>query len=404
MHLKIRGFDRLKHMRGALPDPTPASSAPPVPSRPTRRRCNLPARILGSLAAIVLLSSAAAAQDSFDVRLAKAKGTLEKMGEKPGAVTSKYYHILFVGRRDFAEDRQKILHETRINLLNFVRKLDLKVDPDHEKLLVILLDTEKQMQEFTRRVGGGGLTSDVAGYYTHDQNWAVFYNQRKDTELIAWEKWLTDMADQLVKMPGGSHDKVVVNMPSGQVTLTKKELARQMTEYWKKIHDSIADWNTTVTQHEGAHQLAFNVGIQHRESDYPFWVSEGLACMFETPPKDGQSVRGAGLTNKSRLTAYRKLQKDGRTLGLKKLMLVAGGLQPGSADTLYPESWAAFTFLFQKHPKELSAYLAHLAEAPPTETPKGAKPPDPVKEFEQFFKNSVEELEKEQDAFIAKMK
>ncbi|MCH7872325.1 MAG: DUF1570 domain-containing protein [Planctomycetes bacterium] len=340
--------------------------------------------------------------ESFEQRLTHAQSVLRAMGEQPAAIKSVNYHVLYVCRRAFAEQRKTILEATRRNFLGFMRRLKVKINPKHEKLLVIVLDTQEQMIEFSRRTSAdGNINRTVAGYYSDERNWAVFYNQRKGSDLIAWEKWLKNMAKQLVTIPGGPQTEINVASPKGWLTLTKKQLANQMKKKWKSVVREVNGYNAVVTQHEGAHQLAFNVGVQTPGRAYPFWVSEGLACLFEVPPKKGKIGRGAGRVNQLRLAGYRKLQKKSQTLGIAGLIGLKANDRIASVDALYSESWAVFAFLFHRHSKELSGYLNHLAERPAREENKLF---DELAEFQQFFDQPAAKWQAELHTYVKRLK
>ncbi|TWT45979.1 hypothetical protein RAS1_24160 [Phycisphaerae bacterium RAS1] len=323
------------------------------------------------------------------------------MGLSPAAIRSVNYHVLYVGRQEFAEQRKVILEATRRNFLGFMRRLEIPVNAKHDKLLVILLDSEEQMQEFTRRADGGGLGGGVAGYYSPRHNWAVFFNQRKDAEVLAWEQWLSDMARDLQSIPGGPQTKVEVTTPRGRMTLSKAEIQRQMQVEWQRVMTSVESFNTVVTQHEGAHQVAFNVGVQQRGAAYPFWVSEGLACLFEVPPEKGRTAQGAALVNRDRLEAYRKLRGTPAMPSFETFVGLQANERVASADAAYSQSWALFAFTFHRHPKELSAYMKALAQrvddADKTKY-------DEKAEFERYFKESTGELEKQFEKYVAGLK
>lgn len=365
---------------------------------------NMPSRRRLSFIPIALLAApmiARAAGDEFEAQLTKATAILNQMQLKPAAIRSVNYHVLYVGRAEFAEQRKVILEATRRNFLGFMRRLDIPVRQKHARLLVVLLDTEEQFQDFTRRADGAALDGGVAGYYSPRHNWAVFFNQRKDAELRAWEKWLTDMARDLQAIPGGPQSKVQITTPDGPRVMTKSEIQRQMQAEWQRVMASVESFNTVVTQHEGAHQIAFNVGVQQRGAPYPFWVSEGLACLFEVPPEKGRVAQGAALVNRDRLEAYRKLRGTPAMPSFETFVGLNAHERVASPDAAYSQSWALFAFAFHRHPKELSAYMIALAQRVDDG---GNTTYDEKAEFERYFKQSAAQIEKPFEKYIAALK
>jgi len=111
--------------------------------------------------------------------------------------------------------------------------------------------------------------------------------------------------------------------------------------------------------HEMAHQLAYNRGLQTRGVMYPLWVSEGLATFFE-----GSALAGADpRSNPGRKRRLAELGVKKTLLPLRELSILAGpgALEPSPAD-VYAQCWGLMTFLLQRHPDKLSAYLADLAQ------------------------------------------
>jgi hypothetical protein len=176
----------------------------------------------------------------------------------------------------------------------------------------------------------------------------------------------------------------------------------ELAARWRDVAAAVAEINASVTQHEGVHQLAFNVGVQRRGAAYPFWISEGSACQFEVPPsRKGRRRMGAARVNGLRLAKYRELQEAGQTLGLRKLLSMRLGDPVESVEAMYAESWAAFAFVFHRYPKELSKYLRHLMSRG---AGAGDAPIDEVETFARFFDRPVTDLQEEWDAYIATLK
>ncbi|MHC5109643.1 MAG: DUF1570 domain-containing protein [Planctomycetota bacterium] len=357
-----------------------------------------------ALTAIFTMIPVAAFGQDFEARRVEAGLVLDLMDVDYDSVESRHYHVLFVGKRSFAEERKSILEATRQNFIGFMRRLNLTVTPHEGKLLVILLDTQKQMRQFDKLSNGGDarISDWVAGYYDPQHNWAVFYNQRKGQQIKSLEKRLNRIARQLIQSEGGPDVVLRIQTENGPVNMSKRQIAQQLEAEWANVLAQMMEYNTMVTQHEGAHQIAYNVGIQNRDTDYPFWVSEGLACVFEVPPsRNRKSIRGAGKTNADRLNAYRNLLDNGKNEGLERMIAFR---RPGKGDdvhALYAESWAMFAFFFHRHAGELSAYMDHLAGRRRVGSDGWE---DEVKEFRRFFKHPLPALQREFDQYIRRLK
>src|SRR5688500_3134946 len=55
----------------------------------------------------------------------------------------------------------------------------------------------------------------------------------------------------------------------------------RITRFDRRIGELAGHVTGDVTRHEVTHQLFFNSGVQKRGRGYPFWLSEGLAGLFE---------------------------------------------------------------------------------------------------------------------------
>lgn len=336
------------------------------------------------------------AQADVKARLHEAESILTEMSLEFGRLESNFYYVLYVGRRDFALERQRILVKTRQNFLGFTRRLKLDINHRHEKLLVILLDDQRQMKQFASRCGGDSqeLADWVAGYYSPERNWAVFYNQRSGEGLKNAERELNRMAQRLINLEGGPDVIVRVQTPNGVVSKSKRQVAREIEAEWARLVAETMQFNTVVTQHEGAHQLAYNVGVQQRNVRYPFWLSEGLACVFESPP-DERQAQGAGRLNTDRLLAYRAIVERSTDLGLQELISLSHPGPHHDVSGLYAESWAVFSFFFKRYPTQLAAYMRHLAERT-----RQAEPESEADVLASFMKKPVPVLQREFTRYI----
>lgn len=392
--------------RRSVPMPETLCSHPERHEQRPRRAASIFFPVVGPLLGFSLVlgpgTAALAAPNAtpaFEARVNQAQAILEEMGVAYASISSRHYRLLFAGKREFAVQRKVILEATRRNFLGFVRRLHLPINADHEMLLVILLDNERQMQGFYRRASGGEqrLAEWVAGYYDSGHNWSVFYNQRNGKELEQTEQYLNRMAQRLLSIPGGPDTIIQIDLPSGPVDKSKRSLAREMESEWARVIREVARFNTVVTQHEGAHQIAYNTGVQDPNAAYPFWLSEGLACVFEVPPQRKGRRQGAARINGDRLAVFSQLLKEHRNLGIEAMVASGQASPPISIRAAYAESWAMFAFLFNRHADELAEYMQFLVGHPANRVERKGRE---VAVFRRFFKTPLPELQKRFDAYI----
>ena len=124
-----------------------------------------------------------------------------------------------------------------------------------------------------------------------------------------------------------------------------------------------------VLTHELAHQLSFSSGLQKAGVMYPLWVSEGLATHFEKC-----ALAGIGIdANTARRQRLVELAQMDRLLELEDLAVLGGPAalaasdaaepQPSPVD-VYAQCWGLFSFLLERYPRQLSAYLTDLGRMP----------------------------------------
>lgn len=295
---------------------------------------------------------------------ARAEAVLKKFDLPFKRLTSVHYDVVYVGSMQFAADRRVALEATYRNVTGFFRRLGIPLGADTGRLTVVVLETREQMEQFFKatRPMDEALSRWVAGYHDPTAGWAVFYNQFAGESTADAQRQLEELEARLRASEGSPHDRVNVSRPNGtEVQMTKAELFVEIQAEKRRLEAETKNYNTRVTQHEGAHQLAFRLGLQKADRAYPFWISEGLACTFETPAAAGSNRMGAAALNAYRLESYRKAKAESRTLGLARLLSIKEPGPDDDVEALYSESWAYFSFLFQRYPKELAAYLRFLA-------------------------------------------
>jgi hypothetical protein len=117
------------------------------------------------------------------------------------------------------------------------------------------------------------------------------------------------------------------------------------------------------TTHEAAHQLAFNSGLQKRGVMYPFWVSEGLATMFELNQYRALGPAAANPRRRQSLIEAR----DADTLKPIGDFIAATQIDTSNQRRIsraYAQAWGLFRFLLSERPEAMRHYLDRLKQAP----------------------------------------
>ncbi|MBK95442.1 MAG: hypothetical protein CMJ79_06970 [Planctomycetaceae bacterium] len=225
--------------------------------------------------------------------------------------TGRYVYI-YNTSEGFAQATSQILEKMAPGILGFMKNLDLEVHEPEVPLVVVMFRTEAEFQRYRKTPAG------IVAYYHTLTNRVVMYEESRLTEI-------------------------------------KPELAIK-----QKI-------NTIA--HEGVHQLLHNIGVQTRTSQWPMWITEGIA-EYLSPTSTGQYMRwkGAGTVNDFRMFELEQF--------LKTTDLLAGMPGKWTRDTLtayqldsrgYASAWVLTHYLAKVRPIQFKGYLQELQKLGPLE-------------------------------------
>jgi hypothetical protein len=119
--------------------------------------------------------------------------------------------------------------------------------------------------------------------------------------------------------------------------------------------------------HEGVHQILHNIGVQQRLSNWPIWISEGLAEYF-APTTVDRRVRwkGVGLTNDLRMKELEEYLNQGTRGGPGEMVRPTVEAE-SLTSTGYAAAWALTHYLAERRKAQFFAYLAEVSGTPPLE-------------------------------------
>lgn len=140
--------------------------------------------------------------------------------------------------------------------------------------------------------------------------------------------------------------------------------------------------------HEGVHQILHNIGVQQRLSDWPAWISEGMAEYFAPLEVSNSGTwKGVGKRNDLRMLELTRLPapQAGR-ITLTEQTVVA----PNLTSTGYATAWALTHYLAEKRRKQLVEYLRDVAQMKPLE--KG-EPEKEIVRFKKYFGDDLFKIE-----------
>jgi hypothetical protein len=277
----------------------------------------------------------------------------------------------FVILSDCAEDwtaaRGRLLERTREQYFRVAEKMKLPVFPHRAKLLCVLFNDHEQYQRFARQ--HDGLEAQwVAGYYATMTNRIVFYNDATSPAYTAVRDRI-DTYEQQLRQTRSKAEEATRRRQSDaarRLFTSADELERRIQRERSRIGKRAAAFSTAKTVHEAVHLLSFNTGMQLSDRDYPFWLSEGLATSFETEDAAGDFGPDHASGLGSRRERYGELERLGRLRPLGALVTLTDvpGLDGDTAEAMYSQSHAVFSYLYARDPAAMGRYIGALVEEP----------------------------------------
>ncbi len=280
----------------------------------------------------------------------------------------------------------------------FCEAMAIPAEHPDRRLEIIFFNQRPAYDRYAHRQGfhSGG----TYGVYFESANRSAFYNMHNDPDMIQLQADIAEahanldrLERSLADIPGDGTEVAVQLGDGRRLQGTKSQLqpvvAREVESTRRELDvldarrqhysDRI---NLTVIQHEVAHQVLFNAGVHVRGGVQPRWLTEGMACLFETPPNERGS--GIGRINQERLKDFRTAVAgekpqgrltaidfidavhDGRFVSLDRLVsdpnvFTARG---DTGAVSYGLAWALAYYLQRTHRDEFAAYLRDLRDRP----------------------------------------
>ena len=292
------------------------------------------------------------AQDKA-ARKKKSAELLKEFGEGYKIFTTRHWILVYKADLEWVKSCGKMLERTHDTFVATFEKAGFKLKKLEEDLVGVLIGEEKDFREYMERKrsqsGRSGPPRGGGGVYSGRTNRITFFDDRTRE-----------------RSRSGSRSR-----PPELVNMSK-------------------------AAHEGAHQLAFNLGVQQRGGRYPPWLGEGLAANFEM--QDAGKPFGPYTKNLSlRRRNLLKLHERGKTVSLEEFVAKRRPRdpQPGELGLIYSQGWGLFRFLLLNYPGKLQGYLQSF-------TAEGAERPSPQvfrRRFEKAF-GSFEKVEKQWQVFL----
>ena len=222
------------------------------------------------------------------------------------------YVYVYNTSEGFAQATSQILEKMAPGILGFMKNLDLEVHEPEVPLVVLMFRTEAEFQRYRETPPG------IVAYYHTLTNRVVMYEESRFSEI-------------------------------------KPELAIK-----QKI-------NTVA--HEGVHQLLHNIGVQTRTSQWPMWLTEGIA-EYLSPTSTGQYMRwkGAGTVNDFRMFELEQFIKTTELLTKSPGTWLESVITSHQLDSQgYASAWVLTHYLAKVRPEQFKLYIKELQGLGPLE-------------------------------------
>jgi hypothetical protein len=274
----------------------------------------------------------------------------------------------------------------------------LRPDFLEKRLVIVLLKDREDYLAYGRQTERSDL-SWTGGFYSQRTNRAIFYDDTSGLSNASFRKQAADLKTQIDDL----NKRIQQATSDGQtgmantLSVERNRAGEALNHINNQLANKVLVTNNSTTMHETAHQIAFNMGIQSRQVDYPLWLSEGLACSFEV--EDSAGHRGPALINFGRVDPLKQALKDDKLPTIDTFITTE---PPPSGDRqaltqVYAESWALFHYLYKFEREGMEKYLLAYKNHAPLRT---IRPDERKALFTKAFGDDLDGLNKKFVAYL----
>lgn len=302
---------------------------------------------------------------------------------------TRYWIILTDANWESIEHVGRDLHATRHQFNRLCKVLGAARAMPTQKMVAIVFRDREDFISFARACDDFDVDPEgIGGYYSPSDGWLAFYEPRGQPSLKKAREELEYFEDSL--------EQHLEETDTAHLDEEMDEKRRKQVEGWSAAlqarRDQLDDYEyelrTTVTAHEGFHQLSQLSGFTGWGNNWGPWLHEGFASCFETE----NTAYGFGPAYESRRRAedFRKVLENDQVLPLHQLITVRklGELGPEGLSNFYAQSHALVRWLYRFRRAQLNGYLRALRE-----NPEFTFPNDDLLVFEKYF-GPIEKLER----------
>lgn len=244
-----------------------------------------------------------------------------------------HFVLVYTSSRQKAQElgaRLEAVYEWHVR---YMEMLDLpRVRAPEAKLEIYFFGTFEEYSAY-QAVSGMGITPGAIGFYMRTINRSAFF------DMMTYPPYVQRLEQANAE-----------GTPPAERTRIRSE-----------VQHEVAFENLEVVQHEAAHHIHFNIGIFPARGDVPRWMSEGLATMFEFPPREVGASLGA--TNHYRLFHFRNtFGEKGERLPDMRTFILNDGLFFQLGFHGYSIGWALNHYMFREHRDAYAKWMRLLGE------------------------------------------
>ncbi|MDA1008785.1 MAG: DUF1570 domain-containing protein [Planctomycetota bacterium] len=222
---------------------------------------------------------------------------------------------------------------------------------------VVYFRTQEAFEKFALEIDGS--KTPPPGYYAVGRGRSVFFDTRNHRDVLRRAEQLAIAEERIEPMMERAktlherHSTAQAERLRGEARAIRLQVAAESG----RLHSDAEEMLSTVVTHEGAHQLFFELGIQTPKAQYPAWLSEGLACAFESINTDRPF--GPMRPSVRRRDSFERIILESTPDPLFRILVLDTPPTEASAKQhFYDESTAFVIFLLAERRTELSQYLA----------------------------------------------
>ena len=286
--------------------------------------------------------------------------------------SNEHWYLIHDTEDTFARQFIALLEFTYDIYFEMMNKRGITPHPPKEPLICVFVRDFKDYEKYGEIVGHP-VPKGASGFYSFGTNQIAFFDTSTGPNLVQIVNQINNFDQQI--------DSIREQMRSADRTM-KPSLRDQMTGINKqkrfavnKMREYQKGTNISVTTHEAVHQLSINCGIQNKEVEYPFWISEGMASNFEIQQLDKKF--GPYYDNKERKELLVELVENDKLTEIREFLAITFPTKYSQQKKveLYSQGWAFFKFIYTRYGDEFVAYMNALEE----------DDSDPLATFEDIF-------------------